>query len=204
MIRKLHPLVHPAYVEYLEAVKNNQLADLDIIEYDILADNFDYSYYQNAAFHDACIKSGIFALVTKTLVNNLANLLHGKRCLEVMAGRGRLSYHLKQAGIDIVATDNNSWSLNEHNVIQMSGLEAVRRYYDEMDMLVLCWPPMTNDAFQIIKEWGTEKPILVGGEIGGCCADELFDLHFEGDYLDGGSVSFAGIHDSFQLGYYRP
>ena len=42
MIRKLHPLIHPAYVEYLDAVKNNQLADLDIIEDDILADNFDY------------------------------------------------------------------------------------------------------------------------------------------------------------------
>lgn len=204
MIQKLHPLVHPSYVEYLDAVKNNQLADLTMLEYDVCSDNFDYNYYQNSAFHEACIKSGIYALITKTLVNNLADLLKGKRCLEVMAGRGRLAHHLNQAGVSVLATDDNSWSLNDLNVKKMSGLDAVRQYYDKMDVLILCWPPMTNAAFEIIKAWGTEKPILVGGEIGGCCADELFDIHFKGDFLDVGSVSFAGIHDSYQWGYYQP
>lgn len=32
MIQKLHPLIHPSYVEYLDAVKNNQLADLIMLE----------------------------------------------------------------------------------------------------------------------------------------------------------------------------
>jgi len=203
MIASKHQLVHPAYVEYLEAVNNNQLADVVILDRYALVD-FDYNYYQNSAFHEACIKAGIYSLITKTLVNNLAKLLEGKRCLEVMAGRGRLTYHLNQSGIDIVATDNNSWSLNDHNVIQMTGLEAVRHYYDQMDMLVLCWPPMTNDAFQIIKAWGTEKPILIGGELGGCCGDDLLYEHFNCDVLDVGHVSLSGIYDDFHLGYFRP
>lgn len=147
MIQKLHPLIHPSYVEYLDAVKNNQLADLIMLEYDVCSDNFDYNYYQNSAFHEACIKSGIYALITKTLVNNLADLLKGKRCLEVMAGRGRLAHHLNQAGVSVLATDDNSWSLNDLNVKKMSGLDAVRQYYDQMDVLILCWPPMTNADF---------------------------------------------------------
>lgn len=203
MIESKRQLVHPSYVEYIEAVNNNQLIDVTILKRDDLVD-FDYNYYQNSAFHTACINAGIYSVITKTLVTNLARLLEGKRCLEVMAGRGRLTYHLKQVGIDIVATDNNSWSLNDHSVIQMTGLEAVRHYYDQMDMLVLCWPPMTNDAFQIIKAWGTEKPILIGGELGGCCADELLVDHFECDLLDVGHVSLSGIHDDFYLGHFRP
>lgn len=196
-------LVHPPYVSYLEAVKENKLADLTILN-SLCSDNFVYNFRQNSLFTRECQKAGVYALVTKTLVENLANLLKGKRCLEVMAGRGRLAHHLNQAGVSVLATDDNSWSLNDLKVTQMSGLDAVSQYYDQMDVLILCWPPMTSAAFEIIKAWGTEKPILVGGEIGGCCADELFDTHFKGDFLDVGGVSFSGIHDSYQWGHFQP
>jgi hypothetical protein len=197
-------LVHQPYIDYLEAIKANKLVDLTIVDHHIMDDNFSYCFHQNSFFHHECQKAGIYALITKTLVENLADLLKGNRCLEVMAGRGRLAHHLNQAGVSVLATDDNSWSLNDLEVVNMSGLDAVRQYYDQMDVLILCWPPMTSAAFEIIKAWGTEKPILVGGEIGGCCADELFDAHFQGDFLDVGCVSFSGIRDSFQLGYFKP
>jgi hypothetical protein len=197
-------LVYSSYVNYLEAIKANKLVDLTIVDHSLMCDDFSYCFSQNSLFHHECQKAGIYSLITKTLVENLADLLKGKRCLEVMAGRGRLAHHLNQSGVSVLATDDNSWSLNDLEVTQMSGLDAVHQYYEQMDVLILCWPPMNNDAFEIIKAWGTEKPILVGGEIGGCCADELFDSHFEGDFLDVGYVSFSGIHDSFQWGHFKP
>lgn len=195
-------LVHQPYLDYIQAIQKNELIDLPILQLDFESDNYSYVFSQNSLFHNAVQKAGYYSLITKNLIDNLSVLLKGKRCLEVMAGRGVLAHHLNEAGISIVATDNNSWSLNEHSVQKMSGIEAVRHYYDQMDMLILCWPPMTNDAYQIIKEWGTEKPILIGGELGGCCGDDLLTQHFDCELLDVGHVSISGIHDDFYLGHF--
>ncbi len=197
-------LVHQPYIDYLEAIKANEIVDVTIIDPEITSYDYNYCFRQSSFFRNACQEAGIYSIVTKKLVSNLTKLLNGKRCLEVMAGRGLLSYHLNKNGVEVIATDDNSWSLNNLDVIKMSGLDAISHYYDQVDILILCWPPMNSAAFEIIKAWGTEKPILVGGEIGGCCANELFETHFSGEYLDVGHVTFYGVYDSFQLGYFKP
>lgn len=196
-------LTHKPYLDFLEKLKNNELSDIEM-----LSEDFDCEYIQrstqNSFFFDAYQKAGYYAILTKTLIDNLSKLLEGKKCLEVMAGRGALAYHLNQSGVNVIATDNNSWRVNDREVIQMNGLDSVKEFYSQVDILIMSWPPMRNDAFEIIQAWGTEKPIIVCGEQYGCCANENFWEHFESERLEVDHISFRGIYDEFYMGYFKP
>lgn len=151
-------------------------------------------------------QSGHYCLVTKDLVEDLSAVLKDKRCLEVMSGKGLLSHHLKASGIDLVATDDKSWkSLSiENHVESISGIDAIEKYKNSSDILLIIWPPYDKpDAHQIIKAWGTEKPIIFCGEGKlGCTADDGFFEHYKATRLDVRYTPLDGLHDYFHIGHY--
>lgn len=168
-------------------------------------------------------KIGMFCFVSWKWINPLAKYLNDKKCLEVMAGRGWLSYALQQKGINVKATDNFSW----HNkmfplwndtvtdVEDIDAVKAVEKYGKEIDYLIMAWAYMDNTAYQVIKKLYEVNPnvqiIYIGEGHGGCTADDDFYNHFEiiedEDFYDNVSKnyqSWEGIHDVLLLGKFSP
>lgn len=196
----MYTLTDPDYILYLENLKNRILSDFYLkstLDKSIRMDK------QESILRFEINELGFYFLVTENLVTKVTELLEGKKCLEVMSGNGFFAQCLSDKGLSIIATDSKEWDIKDNgNVIQLSALEAIKKYKDEMDILIICWPYMDNNAYQAIKAWGTEKPILVLGEIGGCCADDIFSNSFKSQIVDVGHQRFFGIHDYFYLGNY--
>ena len=157
---------------------------------------------------DLCTKRGMWAIVDMTWTKKLADYIAGRRCLEVMAGAGWLARALSDHGVDIVATDNASWS-DKHTemrrifpVKKMEALEAIDKYGDR-DILIVSWPPLNMDILYFLKRWGEEKPIIYIGEgNGGCNTTDEFWNHFSEEttiYIP----QWWGIHDQVFIGKYH-
>jgi hypothetical protein len=90
-------------------------------------------------------EQGIYCFYTRTLVRRLAALIGDRRCLEIGAGDGTLAAFLAAEGVDIVATDDQSWSdavRYPADVIRESATKALRTR--EPQVVVCSWPPAGN------------------------------------------------------------
>lgn len=199
--QKMLELKDPSYIEFVKNLEDGILSDIQIHK----SEQYSLSF-ENFLFKTIINEMGYYFLVTKTLIDNLSELLKGKRCLEIMAGNGFFSKQLINNGIDIVATDDFSWKLAnpESHIKQYDAVEAVKTFKEQSDILIICWPYMDDTAYRAIKEWGSDKPIIVCAEIGGCCADWQFDVAYKRETLSVGFQSFTGIHDEFYIGHYQP
>lgn len=132
---------------------------------------------------------GMYAFVSWDWIDPLVNWIGTNRCLEVMAGRGWLSYALRKRGVSVKATDNFSWSENKGwlppltEVEDLDAVKSVQRYGKEIDILFIGWPYMSNDAYKVIKNLHRVNPnaivVYIGEGPGGCTADDEFFDHFE-------------------------
>jgi hypothetical protein len=88
---------------------------------------------------------GIYCFYTRQLVRELAAMIDGRPALEVAAGDGTLSRFLRDAGVEITATDDHSWSAVSFpaEVEKLGAVEALRRY--EPEVVICSWPPAGND-----------------------------------------------------------
>ncbi|MEN0013493.1 MAG: hypothetical protein AAGC46_09005 [Solirubrobacteraceae bacterium] len=87
---------------------------------------------------------GIYCFYSSKLVRELGNLIDGRPALEIAAGDGTLSRFLRDAGTDITATDDHSWSAVSfpEDVEKLDASKALATYRPEV---VLCsWPPAGN------------------------------------------------------------
>lgn len=209
-------LTHKPYLEYLDNISKNIVTHVDSFhcthldicgreEFDTYMDLF----FQTQQLKDAYMKMGHYVLITPQLIEGVTAILQGKRCLEVMSGSGMLAHHLNKNGANVIPTDDKSWKLDERcghgfQVHKLSAVDAIKKFGHQSDVLLMCWPYMDNSAYQAIKEWGTEKPILVCAEIGGCCADEDFHDAFVGEVVAVGHQPMAYVHDHFYWGHYVP
>jgi len=183
-----------------------------------------WDYYKSGASSEAFklreqwLKKGMFALVTWSWITPLAKWIGDKKCLEVMAGRGWLSLALQSLGINIIATDNYSW-IKERNwdepvteVEELDSLKAIKKYGKDIDLLIVSWPYMDEDAYNTIKELSIINPnaqiVYIGEEMGGCTANDDFYEHFqeiddeEFQKAVSGFQSWWAIHDRVYLGKY--
>ncbi len=90
-------------------------------------------------------KKGIYCFYTRELIKALAMMIGRQSCLEIAAGDGTLSRFLAEEGVNIAATDNQSW---QHaieypdDVQKIEAKQALQRYQPEV---VICsWPPPAN------------------------------------------------------------
>lgn len=109
---------------------------------------------------------GMYCFYSRPLIRELAGLAGGRRTLEVGAGDGALARFLTDAGVDLVATDDFSWSHNieyPENVRQLTARDALRTYRPEV---VICsWPPPGNPfERQIFKTPSVDVYITIGGQ----------------------------------------
>jgi hypothetical protein len=154
------------------------------------------------------IEEGMFAFVSWKWVNPLAEWIGERKCLEVMAGRGILSFALRQKGIDIIVTDDFSWANTlEHckswintvtDVENMDAIKAVEQYGSEINVLIMSWAYMDDTAYRVIKRLYEVNPfaqvIYIGEGRGGCTADDSFFEHFE--IIE--DEKFVDVEDNFE------
>lgn len=148
-------------------------------------------------------QSGNYVIVTQKLISSLVKKLEGKKVLEVMSGTGLLAWHLKENGIDIVATDSGDWNLKEIEpgfVKKIDAVNAIEKY-SSAEIVLMCWPYMDNNAFQVLKTLKPHQLLICCGEVKGCTADEDFWNNY--DYTTINEIdyqSFFGIKDNFYIG----
>ena len=121
--------------------------------------------------------AGMYALVDMSWTRKLAGLLQGKWAIEVMAGRGWLAKALAAHGVDVIATDDGSWSMPDPvtHVEKMDALTAIEEY-KYRDVLIMSWPPMEDIAAEIVERW-TGDIVYIGEGLGGCTGtDAMFSL----------------------------
>jgi len=164
------------------------------------------------------LKKGMFALVSWQWVKPFAKWIGNKKCLEVMAGRGWLSLALQSLGVDIIATDDYSWPKYKEwgelvtDVEELDTVEAIKKYGKDIDLLIMSWPWMDDNAYNTIKELNTINPdaqiIYIGEGYGGCTASDEFHEHFQ-EIEDeafqktvSGFQQWWGLHDYVSLGRY--
>lgn len=130
--------------------------------------------------------AGVFWRPTPQFVWDISRALAGARVLEIFAGNGYLAGVLSAQGVDITATSILS-SMDAHAkglfhpVDDLDAREAIARLGGQHDLLLMCWPTVTNAAIEACRAWG-DKPILYIGEftdysknhLGGCATDRFF------------------------------
>ena len=151
-----------------------------------------------------------FALLTKKFTRSLAKYIGDKKCLEIMAGQGCLSKSLQDEGVDIIATDNYSWSgrlnMNETwtDIEDIDCLEAIIKYGKEVSYILCSWIPYQDSigykALKLMHEINPDcKMIVIGEGYGGCTADDLFFEHIktveENEEFMNNFKSWYHIHD---------
>lgn len=141
-------------------------------------------------YSDYLLSKGIYVFLTSDYVEELAGYLEnrlkemnnsdfrdGDDCFEVVevgCGNGRLSFHLKERGIPIKATDDFSWHLdkkvreNRQKIHDLDHAQAVNKFKPR---IVLCaWMPSYKDfttAFR--KQESVQEYILIGPAYTGTC-----------------------------------
>lgn len=144
--------------------------------YGRVGDYMDYHRARERATHMGC-----WTVVDKIWTAALADWINGRRVLEVMAGRGWTAKALKECGVKITATDDDSWnkqhskSPNVFPVQRMSARDAVAHYGRSHDLLLVSWPPYGDTEIDMACDsWGSDKPIIFIGEMGAACATDEF------------------------------
>lgn len=162
-----------------------------------------------------------FALVANNWVSRLAKWINGRKCVELMAGCGSLSYALQQNGVDIIATDNFSWETNEAvyenwtvnknywlDIENIDCIEAIEKYKDA-DIFIISWAYMDDTAYRALLKMREVNPsafmIFIGEGCGGCTAnDDFYNSIIEVDDMAIHMINaiyprWNGIHDRLFL-----
>ena len=143
-----------------------------------------------------CEDHGIYQLVTREMVAALADYIVGRRpclvqgdetlrVLEVGAGNGELSFHLRSAlaeredagSWELTASDNGSWGLSSSRyhyssafgaeVLPLSYRAALRQVRPHL--VLTSWMPMGVDWSASFREYGVHEYVLLGEAYDGAC-----------------------------------
>jgi hypothetical protein len=164
---------------------------------------------------------GMYGFVSWKWVNPFVEWIAGRKCLEVMAGRGWLSHALRIKGVDVIATDDFSWSDQRAwkqpmtAIEKLDAIESVEKYGKDIDILIMSWPYMDDTAYRVIKKLYEVNPgvlVVYIGEWGGCTANEDFFDHFckvitatdqsKWEQVIHNFQSWEHLHDRIYLGRY--
>lgn len=138
-----------------------------------------------------------FLLLSKEWITALSLWIGNRRCLEVMAGTGALAYCLIKEGVSIIVTDDYSWekTCGENRVLWdkrrmwmhvevLDAVKAVEKYGNNIDVLIMSWPPYTDViAAKVLRKMREVNPscimLYIGEDEGGCTANDEFFSVFE-------------------------
>lgn len=202
IINKEIPESYPEelYVDRFRYMMNKSISE----EYDGWNKGYERFKFREI-YNDYCS----WCLVSKDWIRELAKLLKGKNCIEIMAGKGLISYALQEEGVDIRATDDFSWGakVKYTNIEPMDAVESIRETKD-LDYVICSWPPYEDfticEVAKVMAQKHPKAKLIYIGEVDGCNAPYLFwnlvDICKDKDSAIIDDVnkyfrSFEGIHD---------
>ena len=164
--------------------------------------------FHNFIFRDICIKLSGFALITEKFVEDLVEYIGDKRCLEIMSGLGCLSKSLIDKGVNVIPTDNYSWTncfdMNTTwtDIENIDCLSAIKKYGKDVSYIICSWIPHDDNigfkALKLMHEINPDcKMIVIGEDWGGCTADDEFFNHCNiiDESINKNFRQWNGIHD---------
>lgn len=107
---------------------------------------------------------GIYCFFSKALITELAALMEGAKCIEIAAGDGALSRFLSARGIDVLPTDDFSWSKKIAYSQEIMRQDAQTALKEHQPAVVICsWPPAKNSFEQHVFATGSVRRYIVIG-----------------------------------------
>ena len=119
----------------------------------------------------------LYSLLIQENISILADKLKDKKVLEVFSGSGILARGLELNGVNIHCTDDYSWYQDKLNLLnsveQLDALEAIYKYQNEYDVLLMSWPAYEDKiADERIHQWFSYNDdkllVYIGEPPGGC------------------------------------
>jgi hypothetical protein len=133
----------------------------------------------------------LYGYLSRPLIDDLVAFCAGHRVLECYAGRGQLSALLAEQGVEVKATSLRQGHDASHSlghvgdVEELSVTEAVAKYRDWLDILLVCWPTTDGGLERTVELLGEGARIVFIGEVtdygrsppflGGCATDGFFE-----------------------------
>jgi hypothetical protein len=107
---------------------------------------------------------GIYCFYSGALVARLAALIGDRTCVEIAAGDGTLARFLRDAGADVVATDDYSWQKTRRAITDVVEQDARSALRERAPAVVVCsWPPAGNPFEQwVFRTPSVETYIMIG------------------------------------------
>jgi hypothetical protein len=109
---------------------------------------------------------GIYCYYSRELIAGLRELIGGRGpCVEIAAGDGTLSRFLRDAGVDVVATDDYSWQKTRREQVgDVVVQDAVAALRERAPRVVLCsWPPAGNPfEAEVFRTESVELYVVIG------------------------------------------
>lgn len=124
---------------------------------------------------------GYYGRMSKYTAESLVEQLDlkEKTVLDFMAGRGYGVNALRDAGVDVIATDDQSWNNTKSSHIEnLDVIAALDKYGAESDYVFMSWSPYDNELdmkiLQHMKDKHPHLKLIVLGEEFGCTNSEKF------------------------------
>jgi hypothetical protein len=107
---------------------------------------------------------GIYCFYSDRLIARLAELIGDRECVEIAAGDGTLARFLRDAGVEIVATDDYSWQKTRREITDVVEQDARTALRERRPAVVVCsWPPAGNPFEKwVFKTPSVELYIVIG------------------------------------------
>ncbi|WCB96281.1 hypothetical protein DSM104299_05038 [Baekduia alba] len=107
---------------------------------------------------------GIYCFYSDALIARLADLIGDRPCVEIAAGDGTLARFLRDAGVDVVATDDHSWQQTRRAAADVVDQDARTALRERAPAAVVCsWPPAGNPFEQwVFTTPSVETYIVIG------------------------------------------
>ena len=154
--------------ENLELLKNKKIPES--YPEDITSSDNHYAMLKcNELNRENFIKHSAYPLVSKDWIEMLAEYLKDKKCLEISAKSGIISFALAKNDIDILPTESgdmlwDTWT----DVERISPLNAIQEYIMERPYVILSWPDSSAYAytlFMFMKTLNPESVMIYIGEV---------------------------------------
>lgn len=117
---------------------------------------------------------GMYAYISKDWAADLLKYLDGRPALELMAGKGYLTYAVRNLdeNYPITATDNYDWSSRQEElkpvtkVVRMDALAAIDYYSKKGQAIIMSWPPQNSISDWLIVNYLRQQHFYEkGGEL---------------------------------------
>ncbi len=155
-------------------------------------------------------------------IKELSRYLQDKKVLEIFSGNGLLSRILNDNGVDIKATSlfkgyDYSSFFKFFDVEELSCFDAVNKYGDDADVLLMSWPEANNDALiaamMFFKKdvFKNKRMVYIGertdlgkGIFGGCASDLFFELFSKPECVFNYTGNYIEVAEVFSKPDYLP